>query len=181
MRKVFFGHVLTTKAQISLLRACTDNEGPDQPAHACSLSRLFPVRSHRHWILLKTSKCKKGPDQIVWLHVWSGSLLFAVWRNFLWYRSHFISALDKVLNNWVFWAIFTHPFLIELGIRIFPLNTLLCKWVQELLIIGYLPHRFNSNCFFQAFNWVNIPKSSLSKVLFHNAHMHYNLLLIYCL
>ena len=74
------------------------------------------------------------------------------------------SALDKVLSNWVFWAIFTHPFLIELGIRIFPLGTLLC-WVQELLIIGYLPHRFNSNCLFQDFNWVNTPKSSLSKVL----------------
>ena len=27
-----------------------------------------------------------------------------------------------------------------------------------------LPHRFNSNCFFfQDFNWVNTPKSSLSK------------------
>ena len=29
-----------------------------------------------------------------------------------------ISSLDKILSNWVFWAIFTHPFLIKLGIRI---------------------------------------------------------------
>ena len=36
------------------------------------------------------------------------------------------SALDKVSSNWVFWAIFTHPFLIEMGIRIFSLGTLLC-------------------------------------------------------
>ena len=37
-----------------------------------------------------------------------------------------ISALDKVLSNWVFWAIFTYPFLIELCNRIFTLGTLLC-------------------------------------------------------
>ena len=36
---------------------------------------------------------------------------------------------------------------------------------KKLLIIGYLPHRFNWNCFFRTFNWVNTPKSSLSKVL----------------
>ena len=29
------------------------------------------------------------------------------------------SALDKVLNNWVFLSIFKHPFLTELGISIF--------------------------------------------------------------
>ena len=34
-------------------------------------------------------------------------------------------SLDKVLSNWVFWVIFTHPFLIEFGIRILPLGTLL--------------------------------------------------------
>ena len=33
-------------------------------------------------------------------------------------------ALDKILSNWVFWAIFTHSFLIELGIRIFLLGIL---------------------------------------------------------
>ena len=45
------------------------------------------------------------------------------------YVIYLYSALDKVLSNWVFWAIFTHPFLIELGIRIFPL----CKmtWRPE--------------------------------------------------
>ena len=41
----------------------------------------------------------------------------------------------------------------------------------ELLIFGYLLHRFNSNCFFQDFNWVNPPKSSLSKVLFYFVHL----------
>ena len=60
---------------------------------------------------------------------------------------------------------FYPPFLTELGIRIFLLDTLLYEWEQNLLIIGYLPHRLNSNGFFQNFNWVNTPKSSLSKVL----------------
>ena len=74
------------------------------------------------------------------------------------------SALDEILSKWVFWAIFTHPFLIELGIRIFLFGTLFCLWVQEILVFGYLPHKFNLNCFFGNFNWVNTPKSSLSKV-----------------
>ena len=55
-----------------------------------------------------------------------------------------------------------------MGIRIFPLGTLLSFLVQELLMIGYLPHTFISNCFFQDFNWVNTPKSSLSKVLLND-------------
>ena len=33
-----------------------------------------------------------------------------------------VSALDKILSHWVFLAIFTDPFLIELGIRIFLLG-----------------------------------------------------------
>ena len=64
------------------------------------------------------------------------------------YVIYLYSALDKVLSNWVFWANFTHPVLIELDIRIFLLGTQFCLWVQELLIIGYLALRFNSNCFF---------------------------------
>ena len=35
-----------------------------------------------------------------------------------------ISALDKVLGNWVFWSFFTYPFLVELSIRICLLGTL---------------------------------------------------------
>ena len=34
----------------------------------------------------------------------------------------YLSALDKILSHWVFLATFTHPFLIELGIRIFLLE-----------------------------------------------------------
>ena len=33
-----------------------------------------------------------------------------------------LSALDKILSNWVFWTIFTHTFLIESGIWIFLLG-----------------------------------------------------------
>ena len=40
------------------------------------------------------------------------------------YVIYLYSALDKVLSIWIFWAIFTH--LIEFGIRMFPLGTLLC-------------------------------------------------------
>ena len=36
------------------------------------------------------------------------------------------SALDKILSNWVIWEIYTHLFLIELGIRVFHLGTLFC-------------------------------------------------------
>ena len=72
---------------------------------------------------------------------------------------------DKVLCSWVFWSIITQPILIELGIRILLLGALLYQWEQNLLIIEYLPHIFNLNCFFRNFNWVNAPKSSLSKVL----------------
>ena len=42
-----------------------------------------------------------------------------------------LSALDKSLSNWVFWAIFTHPFLIELGIRIFLWGTLFCNNLKQ--------------------------------------------------
>ena len=41
----------------------------------------------------------------------------------------YLSALDMILSHWVFLAIFTHPFLIELGIRIFLLGTLFCLFV----------------------------------------------------
>ena len=37
-------------------------------------------------------------------------------------KNVFSCVLDKVLSNWVFWAIFTYQFLIELGIRIFLLG-----------------------------------------------------------
>ena len=76
-------------------------------------------------------------------------------------------ALDKVLSNWVFWAILTHPFLIEFGYLDFLLGTVLSMGarITDTLFLGYLPHKFNLNCFFRNFNWVNTPKSSLSKAL----------------
>ena len=51
-------------------------------------------------------------------------------------------ALDKILSNWVLWAIFTHTFLIKLCIRIFLLGTLFYYGGQEILVFGHVPHRF---------------------------------------
>ena len=74
------------------------------------------------------------------------------------------SALDKVLSNWVFWSIFALPFLLELGIRIFLLGTVILigtKLTDNLIWIAFF--------FFQTFNWVNSPKSSWSKALLESS------------
>ena len=54
------------------------------------------------------------------------------------------SALDKVLSNWVIGLALPTHFSLNWVDFCFGYSV---EWVQELLIIGYLPHRFNSNSF----------------------------------
>ena len=65
------------------LLAYADSEGPDQPAHPCSPSRVFTVCLQNHSMLQNVSMESKGQDDALWVHRMIWILHFVhVWKHF---------------------------------------------------------------------------------------------------